>query len=121
MGLKPGMTNNSSGRPSGSLNKQTATLRAFVAQLIEENRDKIKDDLNKLDGERRLMYFEKLLQYVLPKPTPTEFPLEEGLSRLHYGNKTFTVTNKEMEGQCVDERVPTIKEYLNAKYNDGDI
>jgi len=109
------------GREVGSLNRSTAALRLFVIELIQENQGKIRDDLSKLDAERRLMFFEKMLQYALPKPTPTEFPLEEGLSRLHYGNKTFTVTNKEMEGQCVDERVPTIKEYLNAKYNDGDI
>jgi len=97
MGLKPGMTNNSSGRPSGSLNKQTATLRAFVAQLIEENRDKIKDDLAKLDGEKRLMFIEKLLRYVLPVPTSVQFPLEDGVKRLHRGNNTYSVTNEEME------------------------
>ena len=106
------------GRKAGSLNKQTAELRSFVAELIQENQGKIRDDLSKLDGERRLMYFEKLLQFVLPKPTPTQFPLENGLKRLHYGSNAYTVTDQEMEGQCVDERIPTIKEYLNAKYND---
>jgi len=106
------------GRKVGSLNKQTAELRSFVAELIQENQGKIKDDLTKLDPEKRLFFIEKLLQYVLPKPTTALFPLEDGLGRLHYGNQTFTVVNKEMEGQCVDERVPTIKEYLNAKYND---
>jgi hypothetical protein len=101
------------GREKGSLNRQTAEIRSFVAELVQDSRDKIKDDIASLDPDKRLMYFEKLLQYVLPKPMQTQFPLEDGLTRLHYGNNTYTVTDKEMEGKIEDERIPTFKEIIN--------
>ena len=103
MAQRKGQTGNPFGKPKGTLNRQTAELRSFVAELIQDNQEKIKDDLSKLDAERRLMYFEKLLQFVLPKPTPTLFPLEEGLKRLHYGSNTYTVTDQEMEGRYEEE------------------
>lgn len=85
------------GRVKGSLNKQTAELRSFVAELIEYSQDKIKDDIDKLDAGQRLMYFEKLLQYVLPKPKPADFPLEAGLTHVIHGSTAYVITTEERD------------------------
>jgi len=79
------------GREKGTLNKQTAELRAFVSEIIYSNMEQVKKDIVKVEPEKRLALFEKLLSYVLPKPQGTSFPLEDGLTRLHVGNKTYTV------------------------------
>jgi len=86
-------------------------LRSFIAQLIEENRDNIRDDLRKVDPATRLMYIEKLLSYTLPKPSPMAFPLDKGLLRLHYGGHAHTVVDEESE-ECVETRIPTFKERM---------
>ena len=85
-------TQKTGGREKGTLNKQTAELRNFVSEIIFSNMDKIKSDFEELEPEKRLMLFEKLLNYVLPKPQPADFPIESGLQRVHYGNKSFIIT-----------------------------
>lgn len=67
MGLKKGTTNNPNGRPTGKPNRITGDLRAKIQSILNDNIDRVQDDLNSLDAKDRLQVLEKLLSYVLPK------------------------------------------------------
>lgn len=67
MGLKKGTTNNPNGRPVGVPNKLTGDLREKIQSILNDNIDRVQDDLNSLDAKDRLQVIEKLLSYVLPK------------------------------------------------------
>lgn len=55
------------GRQAGTPNKFTGTLKEFVVNLVDENREQINKDLKKLTPKDRLNILERLMQYVLPK------------------------------------------------------
>lgn len=55
------------GRQKGTPNKVTADLRCWLSDLIDENRRQIVKDLKGLEPKERLLIFEKLMQYVIPK------------------------------------------------------
>lgn len=55
------------GRQAGTPNKITGTLKDFVANLIDDNRQQIIDDLQDLRPKERLAVIERMMQYVLPK------------------------------------------------------
>lgn len=67
-----GKTNNPNGRPKGTPNKFTKELRDFIADIVDENREQIAEDLKALEPKDRLSILEKLMQYVLPKKTHTD-------------------------------------------------
>ena len=62
-----GHTNNPNGRPKGTPNKVTSTIRNWIVELINKNREQIETDLMQLDVKDRLQMFERLLPYILPK------------------------------------------------------
>ena len=55
------------GREAGTPNKITGTLKEFVANLVDDNREQIVKDLKALKPKERLAVLERLMQYVLPK------------------------------------------------------
>lgn len=55
------------GRKRGTPNKVTGTLKEFVANLIDQNREQMERDLRSLNPKDRLFFLERLIQYVLPK------------------------------------------------------
>ena len=65
MGFKQG--NNFGGRKEGSQNKATQKVREAFTQLIEDNLDKLQEDLNSLEPKDRLRSIMDLAAYVLPK------------------------------------------------------
>jgi hypothetical protein len=67
MGLNKGITNNLNGRPVGSKNKATAEIRELLTTFIAENWENVQQDFNALDPKERLAFYEKILQYTLPK------------------------------------------------------
>ena len=64
---KKGYTNNPNGRPKGTPNKATTSMREFISELLDDNMEVIKSDLLKIDPAQRLSVLEKFLQYSLPK------------------------------------------------------
>ncbi len=72
MGLKKGQTNNPHGRPKGIPNKVTANLRGRINDFLNENWQNLQKDFDKMDPKDRLMFYEKLLQYGLPRLQSTE-------------------------------------------------
>ena len=55
------------GRKAGTPNKVTGALREFVVSLLERNRDRVLADMESVSPKDRLMIFERLLGYVIPK------------------------------------------------------
>jgi hypothetical protein len=67
-----GFTNNINGRPKGVPNKITKELKALITEFLNEQWDSIKEDFRALEPKERLIYYEKLLAYCIPKNSPIE-------------------------------------------------
>lgn len=55
------------GRVKGTPNKITSSLKEFIKNLINDNREQIIEDLRALQPYQRLLFIERLINYVLPK------------------------------------------------------
>ena len=72
-----GKTNNPNGRPKGVPNKVTASLRTFVAEILNKNKRQINKDLKALQPKDRLIILERLMQYVIPKQQWQQVDLQQ--------------------------------------------
>ncbi len=91
-----GYTNNPNGRPKGSPNKITKELRSFVADLIDENREKIVEDFKTLQPKERLLILERYMQYVIPKKTHNEE------TKMRTQTLTFDEFQRLLNGEKID-------------------
>lgn len=64
------------GREKGTPNKVTGTLKNWITDLINSNRLQMEKDLKKLAPKDRLIFFEKLMQYVIPKQASQQVKLD---------------------------------------------
>ncbi len=69
MGLPKGRTNNRYGRPKGTPNKVTGSLKQAISQFLNENWDNVYQDWQTLEPEKRIQFYEKLIRYILPPAT----------------------------------------------------
>lgn len=70
------------GREAGTPNKITGPLKDFVANLLDDNRQQIIDDLKSLRPKERLAVLERMMQYVLPKQQSVSADVDlNGLSK----------------------------------------
>jgi len=92
MGLKQGMTNNPAGRPKGSENKTTREMRSLITDFLSNNWEAIQDDFDSLTPKDRLTFYEKLLQYGLPKLQSTQLT-------------TITKEQEEVNNECVLDQI----------------
>ncbi len=76
MAQRKGCTGNPNGRPRGSTNKVTTEMKGFLTELIDDNRQQIKDDLQRLDPKDRLLILEKFMQYTIPKMQSVEATID---------------------------------------------
>lgn len=67
MGLHKGQTNNKEGRPIGAVNKVTKELRQRINDFLSENWEQVAIDFSELQPKERLHFYEKLMQYSIPK------------------------------------------------------
>jgi hypothetical protein len=57
------------GRKPGSSNKVQAELRERIKDFLDNNFDNIQKDYLTLEAEKRVLFYEKLLNYVISKKT----------------------------------------------------
>ncbi len=67
MGLKPGMTNNAKGRKPGVPNKANRPLKENISNFLQSKWADIEKDFKKLEPRDRILFYEKLLSYFLPR------------------------------------------------------
>ncbi len=60
------------GRTKGAINKTTAEIREHFQNLISDNLDQLKEDLNGLDSLQRLKMIIELSKFVVPTLKATE-------------------------------------------------
>lgn len=65
--MEKGQTNNPNGRPKGTPNKLTTTVRKWLIDVLNENREQFESDLKTLKPAERIEVLLKLLPYLLPK------------------------------------------------------
>lgn len=65
------------GRKPGAVNKTTKTLREFISDFLNDNRDTLVKDFKRLSPRDRLTLFEKLLQYSIPKMQSTALSFDD--------------------------------------------
>ena len=61
------------GRPKGSVNKSSNEIRDTFQNLLNNNLEKIQDDLNELEPKDRIQMLLSLANYILPKLRSTEY------------------------------------------------
>lgn len=64
---KKGQSGNPKGRPTGSKNKNTSDIRSWVKSLIDDNRETLEADLDRLEALDRWKLITQLLGFVVPK------------------------------------------------------
>ena len=58
------------GRQKGTPNKITAEIREFLASLVFDNMDLIRQDVRNMTPEQRASFLPKILPYIVPKQKP---------------------------------------------------
>lgn len=65
------------GKPKGAKSKKNAEIRNSFKMLIENNLDKLEDDLNQLKPKERLDVIMNLANYIIPKLKATEMTFDD--------------------------------------------
>ncbi len=72
MGLRKGCKpNNPDGRTPGTPNKISKSMRQLINDFLTDNWEQVQADFDSLEPEKRLTFYEKLLQYGIPRLAST--------------------------------------------------
>lgn len=96
--------NYSTGRPKGSRNRNTEALRGYLLELLQDNKEQLKEDLEELEPFQRVQTYIQLAKVVLPA--------------LKQIDLDANVTNKPMD--AIDKILQMSDEQLNELYPDTD-
>jgi hypothetical protein len=64
---RPKGTRKTGGRAKGTPNRVTKNIRGYIEALIDSQRDRLAADFEAVEPMQRLVIFERLLPYVIPK------------------------------------------------------
>jgi hypothetical protein len=64
------------GRKTGTPNKDTSKLRERIELLLEDNWDKVLEDIEGLNPKERIDIYTRLLEYALPKLSRVEAKID---------------------------------------------
>jgi hypothetical protein len=76
-------TQKTGGRAKGTPNRVSTDLRTWINELLDGNRRQIVKDIKQLEPQQRVMIFEKLLSYAVPKMQSVEAKID--LNKLSEG------------------------------------
>ena len=86
--FKPGESGNPSGKPKGAVNKVTNQMRETFSAIFEDNKEKIQEDLDKVDPKDRLQFWVAMMPYFMPKLTAIR--AEHSISGTGHETRTST-------------------------------
>ena len=66
------------GRQAGTPNKVSGSLKEFIADLLNNNREQMQEDLKALRPKERVAAYLSMLQYVVPKQQAVSADVELG-------------------------------------------
>lgn len=101
------------GRTKGTPNKVTASLKDFIANLIDENREQVIADLRELEPYQRLLFIERLIGYVLPKQASVDVK-----SQIEAEYKALDRLIDEAPDEFIDKITSKILKLQEAKNNE---
>jgi len=68
-----GISGNPNGRPKGTRNRTTLQLQNALKAFIDANLDNLQKQYNQIEPLQKLIFFEKLLKYIMPAKTQVDF------------------------------------------------
>ena len=92
------------GREPGTQNKVSGSLRQMINDFLSENWDQMQTDFKALDPKEKLMFYEKMLGYALPKLQST----------------TLTTDLDRLSDEQVDELYLKIMTQLSKNQNENE-
>jgi hypothetical protein len=72
MAQRKGQTGNPNGRPKGTKNKKTEQWEVLGASIMNEHTEKFNNEMSKLQGEKFMDMYIKVLEYFKPKQNRTD-------------------------------------------------
>ena len=109
------------GRQAGTPNKVTETLKEFVINLLDDNREQIVEDIKTLRPKDRLAVLERFMQYAIPKQqavsadVQTDFSLDNLVIRHVYAPDDDNYSFPSSEDEVDLERLPPDYKYPMTK------
>lgn len=68
MPFKKGISGNSKGRPKGAKNRNTEQVRELLVKFVNSNLQNLQKEYDLLEGRDKLIFIDRLLKHVLPRP-----------------------------------------------------
>lgn len=99
-----GHTNNPNGRPKGTPNKVTQTVKEWIAEIVEKNMERIESDMEALSPRERIIFFERLLAYVVPKQQAIKAEVET----TEHPKRTWQEVVAMLRGEDDPEELPEV-------------